>query len=654
VVGVGFCFKGLQAFYLALVDQDQGEVELDDTLTAPNLDQSITLEDKLKFLRWLVCCKLPSLAVSWRRQAGLLYSLTGRILGGAAGDPGVACWLLDPGAAAPTLNRLVLEHVPDLVPLLQHLGSAPGVGSVSCAGTSVQPARLRAVVESILVRHLHNKLYLDLVVQGLQQHYAEVEMGVEAVLLGVELTGMGVHTEEFRDTRLMLEQRCKIIEEESYRLAGRHFTFSSPQDVCRVLYHEMKFPVNGDPKLNLRMVRPGKGGIKLTAAKEPLEKLARTHQLPKLILEHRRISGALSRTLNPLLAACVHQTNQTIPRVFSTCITHTATGRVSMHEPNLQNIPNDFQVEVTDDLRQRALGRRSKRRGSNNRSLVLNHLDKLLEPTKPSSTISLRNAIIPCAGSVYVSADYSQLELRILAHLSQDAQLLATLTNGGDVFKALAARIQKVDEAAVTNEQRQQAKQVVYGLVYGVGARTLGDQLQVTELEAERFMDKFKAEYPGVRMFLNKCVATARRSGVVQTISGRKRSIPDISSANPHRRAAAERQAVNTRVQGSAADLVKTAMVLIEARLETRWSKRRPIKLPSCPTRAGEFSGPWLVLQLHDELIYEVVGEDAVELAEIVRDSMETAMALSVPLPVRVKIGDTWGSLQVFKVDATS
>ena len=148
-----------------------------------------------------MCCKLPSLAVSWRRQAGLLYTLTGRILGGAAGDPGVACWLLDPGAAAPTLNRLVLEHVPDLVPLLQHLGSAPGVGSVSCAGTSVQPARLRAVVESILVRHLHNKLYLDLVVQGLQQHYAEVEMGVEAVLLGVELTGMGVHTEEFRDTR---------------------------------------------------------------------------------------------------------------------------------------------------------------------------------------------------------------------------------------------------------------------------------------------------------------------------------------------------------------------------------------------------------------------------------------------------------------------
>eukprot|EP00092_Neocalanus_flemingeri_P102748 GFUD01131440.1.p1 GENE.GFUD01131440.1~~GFUD01131440.1.p1 ORF type:complete len:188 (-),score=54.97 GFUD01131440.1:115-657(-) len=174
---------------------------------------------------------------------------------------------------------------------------------------------------------------------------------------------MGLNEREYEDTRLLLEARLRIVEEAAYRLAGRHFSMSSPPDICKVLYHELRMPVNGDPKLGLRNVRPGKGGIKLSASKEILEKLiAKNYQLPALVLEHRRLSSAISKTVAPLLTACqIHPTLST-PRVYPTTITHTSTGRVALHEPNLQNIPKNFQVELTDDLKKKALGRRASTR----------------------------------------------------------------------------------------------------------------------------------------------------------------------------------------------------------------------------------------------------------------------------------------------------
>lgn len=203
----------------------------------------------------------------------------------------------------------------------------------------------------------------------------------------------------------------------------------------------------------------------------------------------------------------------------------------------------------------------------------------------------------------------------------------------------------------MTDDQRQQAKQTVYGVIYGMGERALAEQLGVEQAEAAAFQDSFKARYPGLRRWLLQCVARARSSGVVETMSGRKRKIPDITSTSAHRRSGAERVAVNTRVQGSAADLVKTAMVRVEEGLRQAWPGLQPLRW--CRRRKGGWrgqKGAWLLLQLHDELIFEVSGDDVVQAAQVVRGGMEGAVALEVPTPVRLKVGASWGTLHEFKL----
>merc|ERR1719282_360822 len=655
VVGIGVSWSPLTCFYIHLHNEEE---DLNDSLTPPDLDESIILSVKLKSILLVLsrdCYKMSSL--DWRRQSSILYNMTGVTCGGSSpSDPFVASWLVDTAGGQPTLNKLVLDHIPDLTPVLSTLGSSSGYGSVSCNPSS-QSARHRAVAEAVLVFSLDQKMKSLLESLKLHDHYVNIEMKCQAVLLKMELSGMGLNEKEYEDTKLLLETRLRIIEEAAYRMAGRHFSLSSPPDICKILYHELRMPVNGDPKLNIKNVRNGKGGIKLSASKEILEKLISSdYKLPGLILEHRRISSALSKTVSPLLQVSQPHPVLLQPRVYPTSITHTATGRVSLQEPNLQNIPKDFQVEITNDLKKKALGRRaSSRRRVNSSSLALTPLARLLSPIEPSRTVSLRLAITPVEGNLLLSADYSQLELRILAHLSDDKTLIETLKHGQDVFKAMAAEINNCDKKDVTEVMRQQAKQIVYGVIYGIGDKSLADQLGVDVVEAVRFVENFKSKYSKVRTFLHQCVLDARRTGQVVTLSGRKRRLGDINDRNVARRSAAERQAVNTRVQGSAADLLKTAMVNIDSRLQSAWPQCQPLKW--CPARDGKWApaetrGCWLVLQLHDELIYEVTGDDVVQAALIVKEGMEQALPLDVATPVRIKVGANWGQLQDFKIDA--
>ena len=251
-------------------------------------------------------------------------------------------------------------------------------------------------------------------------------------------------------------------------------------------------------------------------------------------------------------------------------------------------------------------------------------------------------------------SDYSQLELRILAHLSADSTLIQTLSEGQDVFRAMAGQINNCEEGEVTDLMRHQAKQIVYGVIYGIGDKTLSDQLGVDTSEAMRFMEKFKSKYPGVRTFMQECIVSARKTGHVQTLSGRRRQLADIQHNSIARRGAAERQSINTRIQGSAADLVKVAMVNIDKKIEEVWPQCRPLKFTRArgvQWRPEEMTGAWLVLQLHDELIYEVSGEEVLQAARIVKEGMEKAMDLSVPTPVRIKVGTSWGELQDFRIE---
>ncbi|XP_004642292.1 DNA polymerase theta [Octodon degus] len=269
------------------------------------------------------------------------------------------------------------------------------------------------------------------------------------------------------------------------------------------------------------------------------------------------------------------------------------------------------------------------------------------------------------SGGLILAADYSQLELRVLAHLSRDRRLIQVLNAGSDVFKSIAAEWKMIEPESVEDDLRQQAKQICYGIIYGMGAKSLGEQMGIKEDDAARYIDSFKSRYTGISRFLRETVKNCERDGFVQTILGRRRYLPGIKDNNFYRKAHAERQAINTTVQGSAADIVKIATVNIQKQLETFHSafkshghretvlqRERTGVLPKrnlqglfCPIRGGFF-----ILQLHDELLYEVAEEDVVQVAQIVKNEMESAMKLSVKLTVKVKIGASWGELKDFDV----
>ena len=401
VVGVAISWSHLQSFYIQLEEDNEAP---DDSLTPPDDDTSISLEERLSLVRSALCRPEATVAASdFKCQAGLVYSVTGEMARCGARDPLVAGWLLDPTATQNTLNRLLLDLRPDLaLHLLATLGSAPGYGSVSANPGGCQPARYRALAEAAIVNIVDSKLRDKLDSVGLLGHYHQVEMKCQKILVKMELSGMGINEREYEDTRLLLDARMKIIEDSAYQQAGRHFSLSSPPDVCKVLYTEQRLPLNGDPTLSSK---PGRGRVKPSSAKESLEKLvALGHRLPGLVLEHRRLSSAISKTVAPLLSVCQPHPVLGSPRVYCRTITNTSTGRVSLQEPNMQNIPKDFPVELTSELRRRALGRRSARRKANNSSLALTPLSRLLSPLEPSTTVSLRLAVTPAEGNVLLSA----------------------------------------------------------------------------------------------------------------------------------------------------------------------------------------------------------------------------------------------------------
>ena len=263
------------------------------------------------------------------------------------------------------------------------------------------------------------------------------------------------------------------------------------------------------------------------------------------------------------------------------------------------------------------------------------------------------------SGGLILAADYSQLELRILAHLSRDCRLIQVLNTGADVFRSIAAEWKMIEPDAVGDDLRQHAKQICYGIIYGMGAKSLGEQMGIKENDAASYIDSFKSRYKGINHFMRDTVKNCRKNGFVETILGRRRYLPGIKDDNPYHKAHAERQAINTTVQGSAADIVKIATVNIQKQLETFRSTfkshghresmlqndrtgllpKRKLKGMFCPMRGGFF-----ILQLHDELLYEVAEEDVVQVAQIVKNEMECAIKLSVKLKVKVKIGASWGS----------
>ncbi|MCL2833762.1 MAG: DNA polymerase I [Treponema sp.] len=399
--------------------------------------------------------------------------------------------------------------------------------------------------------------------------FLNLEMPLLPILAEMEGLGIKIDSGILKKYGVELGKELEKIQSETYRIVGHEFNLSSTQQLQKVLFEE-------------RRLTPGKKtktGFSTDA--EALGELAREDEVPALILRHRTLSKIKSTYVDALPAQA-----DSAARLHTNFVqTGTATGRLSSREPNLQNIP------IRDDE-----GRR------------------------------IREAFIAGPGSVLVSADYSQIELVVLAHLSGDNNLIESFREGRDVHARTASLIFGIDEKKVTSEQRRIAKTINFGVMYGMSAFRLANELGISRSEAAAFIDTYFKTYSGVRAFIDGLIKKTEETGYAVTIMGRRRFIPAINSRNKTEKAAAERVAVNTPIQGSAADIVKTAMIKLD----------RALTAAESPAA--------LLLQVHDELILECPKEAARETAALVQKEMENAVKLRIPLRVSVETGKCWGA----------
>ncbi|XP_029353156.1 DNA polymerase theta [Echeneis naucrates] len=657
LIGLSVCWGARDAYYISL-QQDQSK-GLSLSLAPPPLDDNLPVSKRLERVQ---ACLSRSLRGP-KQGAIVTYDIIqvyktlvlgcGISLKGSCEDPKVACWLADPGSEERTLPNMVAVYCPEELALLDGLGNA----HAHCP-------RVRAATTSVLVHAVMNHLTGLLEKDGMLDFFRSVEMPSQMCLALLELNGVGFSVRECERQKHVMQAKLTALESQAYNLAGHSFSLTSIDDIAQVLFLELHLPPNGDvsgskSKKTLGYTRRGGGRVRLgkqfSTTKDVLEKLCPLHPLPGVILEWRRITNALTKVVFPLQREKQYHPTLTMDRIYPIAQTHTATGRVSFTEPNIQNVPKDFEINmptVVDESPPSQNGCQRSTRAGKKRCSVVPTLGAGAAEHGPIFSVSMRHAFVPFSGGMLLAADYSQLELRVLAHLSKDQRLLQVLNGGADVFRCIAAEWKSVDPESVNDKLRQQAKQICYGIIYGMGAKSLGEQMGVDEDDAASYIESFKARYKGINAFLKETVKNCIKSGYVQTLMGRRRYLAGITNTNTHIKAHAERQAVNTTVQGSAADIVKLATVNIQKQLQKIF--------PAAPlshqhthsantqykARTSPRKGAYFVLQLHDELIYETTEEDLIQVAHIVKREMETAVKLYVKLKAKVKVGPSWGNLQ--------
>ncbi len=417
---------------------------------------------------------------------------------------------------------------------------------------------------------IYKALRPAVVERGFEKLFAEIELPLARVLARMERTGIRIDRAELGRLSELMERDISRLTEEVHCLAGKPFNISSPQQLGRILFEDLRLPAP---------VKYGKGKTISTAA-DVLEDLAADHEIVRKVLEYRQLTK-LKGTYVDALPALIDPETGRLHTSFNQ--TGAATGRLSSSNPNLQNIP--IRTE---------LGR------------------------------EIRAAFVPRVGWKLIVADYSQIELRLLAHMSEDPVLVEAFRNGEDIHTRTAAEVMGVPPLMVTPEARRNAKAVNFGIVYGISPFGLAAQLGISQREAQVYIESYFARYAGVRKFIDATIAEVRRTGVTRTLLGRERPIPDINSRNPNARGFAERTAVNSPLQGTAADLIKLAMVRIDREMERRRGRAA------------------MLLQVHDELVFEAPPEEAAEIAALAKREMEQVYPLEVPLLVDLGIGDNW------------
>jgi DNA polymerase-1 len=491
-------------------------------------------------------------------------------LAGVAQDTMLESYVLDSTATRHDMDSLARKYLEQET---IHFEDIAGRGAKQLAFDQipVEQAGPYAAEDADVTLRLHLELWPRLEAEpSLLRLYREIEVPLVPVLSRMERNGVRIDADLLAAQSADMAERMHELEQAAYKQAGRRFNMGSPKQIGEIFFQEQGLPV---------VAKTPKGAPSTSEA--VLQQLAdQGHELPRIILEHRGLAK-LKSTYTDKLPQMVSSVTGRVHTSYHQAVA--ATGRLSSSDPNLQNIP----IRSED-------GRR------------------------------IRRAFVPEQGYRMLAADYSQIELRIMAHLSGDARLLAAFAAGMDIHRATAAEVWGLPPEEVSGAQRRSAKAINFGLIYGMSAFGLARQLGIERGAAQEYVDLYFQRYPGVRDFMDRTREQARRDKYVETLFGRRLHLTDIDHSNQGRRAGAERTAINAPMQGTAADIIKRAMIAVD-----RW-----IESEGPPVR--------MIMQVHDELVFEV-AQDAVEAAgERIRGEMESAADLQVPLVVDVGVGDDW------------
>jgi DNA polymerase-1 len=483
-------------------------------------------------------------------------------------DPMLAAYLLGDkslGLKALAFNKLGIEIVTP--------AELTGTGKKQSSLSLLEVSRIadHACASVDVVWSLRESLETELRKQGLWQLFTEVEMALIPVLVAMEKDGILLDTDLLREMSLEMGKELLRLEKEIYGSVGHQFNINSPQQLGKVLFEDLRLPQS----------RRTKTGYSTEAS--VMEALRGVHPVIEFILEYRQLSKLKSTYVDALPALINHKTGRVHTNFNQT---GTATGRLSSSDPNLQNIP--IRTEMGNKI---------------------------------------RKAIIAPPGAYLLSADYSQIDLRVLAHLSQDPGLIAAFAQDEDIHATTASKLFGIPTNEVTPEMRRNAKTVNFGVIYGMSDYGLEQATNLSREEAAQFIALYFEKYPKVKEYLEATKEQARKLGYVQTVLGRRRFLPEINSANRMVREAAERMAINAPVQGSSADIIKIAMINLHREMERRHLKSK------------------MLLQIHDELLFEVPEQEVEEMKSLVGELMPRAFQLCVPVKIDIKLGKNWAEM---------
>ena len=490
-------------------------------------------------------------------------------LNGTAHDSMLQSYVLDSVATRHDMTSLAGKYLGRTVTSYEDV-AGKGAKQVPFNQVPLEQASAYAAEDADITLRLHRALWPKLAAEpGLRELYTRIEMPLVGVIARMERNGVLIDKEMLKRQSDELKEQMQEVEQHAHRLAGQAFNIGSPKQIQEILYEKMQLPVTAKTPTG----QP-------STAESVLQELAADHELPALILKHREFSK-LKSTYTDRLPEQVNPASGRVHTSYHQAVA--ATGRFSSSDPNLQNIP----IRTEE-------GRK------------------------------IRRAFIAPPGHVLLAADYSQIELRIMAHLSGDAALLAAFAAGSDIHRATAAEVFGVSMTEVSTEQRRAAKAINFGLIYGMSPFGLARQLGIDRGSARRYVDRYFERYPAVKEYMDATRVQARETGYVETVFKRRLYLPDIAAGNAARRQYAERTAINAPMQGTAADIIKRAMIEIDKKLLRSEKNIR------------------MIMQVHDELVFEVAQAEADEYAREISSLMSAAAVLSVPLIVDVGNGANW------------